>query len=176
MINLLLRLLRQLLHASVLIYCLIIQSTSLTNNDSNFLYGSGILVLRQGYHLILHVPSHLNTYRLIWFVKASECSHTIPQDNRHSSSQNLRRQARLSLENRRQDPLKDCLQSIISRNIKANQHTHKDNIRSQCAKKVMSDSPGLVNFAIGLVIFVLNLPDGQVLLLGEIEITDQEGL
>ena len=40
----------------------------------------------------------------------------------------------------------------------------------------MSDSPGLVNFAIGLVIFVLNLPDGQVLLLGEIEITDQEGL
>ena len=27
----------------------------------------------------------------------------------------------------------------------------------------MSDSPGLVDFAIGLVIFVLNLPDGQVL-------------
>ena len=27
----------------------------------------------------------------------------------------------------------------------------------------MYDSPGLVNFAIGLVIFVLNLPDGQVL-------------
>ena len=25
------------------------------------------------------------------------------------------------------------------------------------------DSPGLVDFAIGLVIFVLNLPDGQVL-------------
>ena len=130
MINLLLRLLRQLLHASVLIYCLIIQSTSLTNNDSNFLYGSGILVLRQGYHLILHVPNHLNTNRLIWYMKASECSHTIPQDNRHSSSQNLRRQASLSLENRRQDPLKDCLQSIILRNIRANQHTHKDNIRS----------------------------------------------
>ena len=31
------------------------------------------------------------------------------------------------------------------------------------AKKVMSDSPGLVDFAIGLVIFVVNLPDGQVL-------------
>ena len=31
----------------------------------------------------------------------------------------------------------------------------------QRAKKVMSDSPGLVDFAIGLVIFVLNLPDGQ---------------
>ena len=33
----------------------------------------------------------------------------------------------------------------------------------QRAKKVVSDSPGLVEFAIGLVIFVLNLPDGQVL-------------
>ena len=36
----------------------------------------------------------------------------------------------------------------------------------QCAKNVMSDSPGLVDFAIGLVIFVLNLPDGQVLFWG----------
>ena len=32
----------------------------------------------------------------------------------------------------------------------------------QCAKKVMSDSPGLVDFTIGLVNSVLNLPDGQV--------------
>ena len=32
----------------------------------------------------------------------------------------------------------------------------------QHAKKVVSDSLGLVDFAIGLVIFVLNLPDGQV--------------
>ena len=31
----------------------------------------------------------------------------------------------------------------------------------QLAKKVVSDSHGLVDFAIGLVIFVLNLPDGQ---------------
>ena len=30
----------------------------------------------------------------------------------------------------------------------------------------MSDSPGLVDFAIGRVIFVLNLPNGQVLFLG----------
>ena len=43
---------------------------------------------------------------------------------------------------------------------------------SQCAKKVMSDSLGLVDFAIGLVIFVLNLPDGQVLFFGEIQITE----
>ena len=39
-------------------------------------------------------------------------------------------------------------------------------------KKVVSDSPGLVDFAIGLVIFVLNLPDGQVLFFGEIQITE----
>ena len=30
------------------------------------------------------------------------------------------------------------------------------------AKKVVSDSPGLVDFAIGLVNSVLNFPDGQV--------------
>ena len=36
----------------------------------------------------------------------------------------------------------------------------------------MSDSPGLVDFAIGLVMFVLILPDGQVLLFGEIQITE----
>ena len=40
----------------------------------------------------------------------------------------------------------------------------------QRAKKVVSDSPGLVDFAIGLVIFVLTLPDGQVLFWGEIQI------
>ena len=37
----------------------------------------------------------------------------------------------------------------------------------QCAKKIMSDSLWLVDFAIGLVIFVLNLPYGQVLFFGE---------
>ena len=31
-----------------------------------------------------------------------------------------------------------------------------------CARKVVSDSPGLVDFAIGLVNSVLNLPNGQV--------------
>ena len=45
-------------------------------------------------------------------------------------------------------------------------------IRIQRAKKVVCDSPGLVDFAIGLVTFVLNLPDGQVLFLGEIQITE----
>ena len=43
----------------------------------------------------------------------------------------------------------------------------------QRAKKVMSDSPGLVDFAIGLVIFVLPLPDGQVLFFGEIQIIER---
>ena len=32
----------------------------------------------------------------------------------------------------------------------------------QCAKNVVSDSPGLVDFAIRLVNSVINLPDGQV--------------
>ena len=32
---------------------------------------------------------------------------------------------------------------------------------------MVSDSPGLVDFAIGQVIFVLNLPDGQVLFFWE---------
>ena len=37
---------------------------------------------------------------------------------------------------------------------------------TQRAKKVVSDSLGLVDFAIGPVIFVPNLPDGQALFLG----------
>ena len=37
---------------------------------------------------------------------------------------------------------------------------------SRRAKKVMSDSLGLVDFVMGLVIFVLNLPDGQVFVFG----------
>ena len=45
-------------------------------------------------------------------------------------------------------------------------------ILPQRAKKVVSDSPGLVDFAIGLVFFVLNLPDRQVLFFGEIQITE----
>ena len=43
---------------------------------------------------------------------------------------------------------------------------------SQCAKKVMSDILGLVDFAIRLVILVLNLPEGQVLFFGESQITE----
>ena len=35
-------------------------------------------------------------------------------------------------------------------------------LRVQRAKKVVSDSPGLVDLAIGLVNSVINLPDGQV--------------
>ena len=42
----------------------------------------------------------------------------------------------------------------------------------QLAKKVVSDSLGLEDFAIGLVIFVHNLPDGQVLFYGEMQITE----
>ena len=34
-------------------------------------------------------------------------------------------------------------------------------------KKVVSDSPGLVDFAIGLMNYVFNLPDGQVMFFEE---------
>ena len=37
----------------------------------------------------------------------------------------------------------------------------------QCAKKVVSDSPGLVEFAIGRVYSVFNLRDGQVMFFEE---------
>ena len=42
---------------------------------------------------------------------------------------------------------------------------------AQRAKKVVSDSPGLVDFAIGLVNSVLNLPDGQAKIFWRIKIT-----
>ena len=36
----------------------------------------------------------------------------------------------------------------------------------QGTKKFRSDSPGLVSFAVGLVNYILHLPDGQVKILG----------
>ena len=46
-------------------------------------------------------------------------------------------------------------------------------LRWQRAKKVVSDSPGLVDFAIGLVNSVFNLPDGQVIFFLGIRITEE---
>ena len=43
----------------------------------------------------------------------------------------------------------------------------------QRAKKVVSDSPGLVDFAIGLVNSVFNLPNGQLIFFLEIRITEE---
>ena len=43
----------------------------------------------------------------------------------------------------------------------------------QGEKKVVSDSPGLLDFAIGLVNSVLNLPEGQVKFFWEILITEE---
>ena len=45
----------------------------------------------------------------------------------------------------------------------------KNIIRRQRAKKVLSDSPGLVDFAIGLVNSVFNLPDGLLMFYEEFE-------
>ena len=42
----------------------------------------------------------------------------------------------------------------------------------QRAKTVVSDSPRLVDFAIGLAILVLNLPNRQVLFFRQIQITE----
>ena len=44
----------------------------------------------------------------------------------------------------------------------------------QRTKKVMSDSLGLEGFVIGLVIFVLNLPYGQVLIFGKIQFLQKD--
>ena len=46
-------------------------------------------------------------------------------------------------------------------------------ISVQCTKKVVSDSQGLVDFAIGLVNSVLNLPDRQVKNFEEIRLTEE---
>ena len=43
----------------------------------------------------------------------------------------------------------------------------------QRAKKVVSDSAGLVDFAIGLVNSVFNLPNGQLIYFLEIRITEE---
>ena len=51
--------------------------------------------------------------------------------------------------------------SIVSLNFLTN--------KLQRAKKVVSDSPGLVDFAIGLIKSVFNLPDGQVMFFEEFE-------
>ena len=45
--------------------------------------------------------------------------------------------------------------------------------KTQRAKKVVSDSPGLVDFVIGLVNSVFNLPDGQVMFFWGIRITEE---
>ena len=42
----------------------------------------------------------------------------------------------------------------------------------QRGRKVVSDSLRLLNFAIRIVIFVLNLSEGQVLFFGKIQITE----
>jgi len=43
----------------------------------------------------------------------------------------------------------------------------------QRVKKVVFDNLGLVDFAIGLVISILNLPDGKMKFFGEIQITEE---
>ena len=62
-----------------------------------------------------------------------------------------------------------CIRAILGA---TNPEIMLSTLLSQCATKVISDSPGLVDFAIGLVISVLNLRNGLVLFFGEIQITE----
>ena len=57
-------------------------------------------------------------------------------------------------------------------NLRLGAYSNKYGIIYQHAKKVVSNSPELVDLAIGLVIFVLNLPNRQVLFFGEIQVTE----
>ena len=61
-----------------------------------------------------------------------------------------------------------CIRAILGA---TNPEIMLSTLLSQCARKVVSDSPGLVDFAIGLVISVLNLRNGLVLFFGEVQIT-----
>ena len=50
---------------------------------------------------------------------------------------------------------------------------HAYHVHIQRAKKIVSDSPGLVDFTIGLVNSVFNLSDGQVIFFLGIQITEE---
>ena len=64
------------------------------------------------------------------------------------------------LSTRHYKPVKKAMVNLLIR-LKGNSKCISSNLL-QCAKKVVSDSPGLVHFAIGLVKSVPNLPDGPV--------------
>ena len=51
-----------------------------------------------------------------------------------------------------------------------NDHYFLTNYIAQSAKKVVPNSPRLVDFAIGIVNSVINLPDGQVKLFEELKL------
>ena len=52
-------------------------------------------------------------------------------------------------------------------------HLNLPIFNKQCAKKVVSHSPGLVDFAFGLVNYILNFHDWQVKFFGGILITEE---
>ena len=57
----------------------------------------------------------------------------------------------------------------LSKKVKCSAFDMEVIFYSQRAKKVESDSPGLVDVAIGLVNSVFNLPDGQVMFVEDFE-------
>ena len=60
--------------------------------------------------------------------------------------------------------------SVPARSFKSTRSYVHARQLAQRAEKVVSDSPGLVDFAIGLVNSVDNLPDGQVKFLGKFKL------
>ena len=58
---------------------------------------------------------------------------------------------------------------IIDDSYKNNITRHEHSFLAQCAKKVVFDSPGIVDFAFGLLNSASNLPKGQVMFFKEFE-------
>ena len=68
---------------------------------------------------------------------------------------------------------KDCCWIVTdSPHVKAENRKQCTTPSARDFVTVLSDSPGLRGFCFGLVVFVLNLPNGQVLFFGEIQITE----
>ena len=65
--------------------------------------------------------------------------------------------------------LHSALKGPLDKTNVKNKDWNSPKLLIQRAKKVLSDSPGLVDFAVGLVNSVFNLPDGQVMFYEEFE-------
>ena len=65
---------------------------------------------------------------------------------------------------------RSCVTSLAKAESRISERCSPIAFHTQRAKRVVSDSPRLVDFAIRLVVFVLNLPNGQVLFFGNFKL------